>query len=130
MLRHRPATLRQKPDPRSDTHRDRQVRSGQGCDPRRERQVTGIELRLTDFADEVENAKLATAFAGVATSPVRPYSSACPGPRPQSGSNTCRLGVAVYLVTNARLAFDDRNIALDEQAYCDRLGRVRPWARR
>ncbi|WP_409347792.1 DUF6301 family protein [Nocardia fluminea] len=67
MLRHRPATLRQKPDPRSDTHRDRQVRSGQWCDPRRERQVTGIELRLTDFADEVENAKLATAFAGVAT---------------------------------------------------------------
>lgn len=90
-------------------------------------QVTGIELQVTDFADAGENAEVSAAFdritAAISARLGEPTARLA-GPPPQyrwAGSEaTIRLersaaSVWLYLVTNARLSADDRNIALDEQ---------------
>ncbi|MFF5031923.1 DUF6301 family protein [Nocardia salmonicida] len=90
-------------------------------------QVTGIELQLTDFADASENAQVATAFdsfAAAITAKLGEPIARVAGPPLQyrwAGADATVVlersaaSVWLYLVTNARLAADDRNIALDEQ---------------
>ncbi|TCJ94341.1 DUF6301 family protein [Nocardia alba] len=90
-------------------------------------QVTSIELQLTDFADADENAQVATAFdsfTAAITAELGEPTVRVAGPPPQNrwaGAEATLVlersaaSVWLYLVTNARLAADDRNIALDEQ---------------
>ncbi|MEV4207110.1 DUF6301 family protein [Nocardia salmonicida] len=90
-------------------------------------QVTSIELQLTDFADTAGNAEVATAFdsfgAAISARLGKPTARVAGPPlqyRWGGAEATVVLersaaSVWLYLVTNARLAADDRNIALDEQ---------------
>lgn len=90
-------------------------------------QVTGIELQLTDFADTGENAEVSAAFDSIAaaiSAKLGEPTARVAGPPSQyrwAGAEATILlersaaSVWLYLVTNARLAADDRNIALDEQ---------------
>ncbi|MGW6698904.1 DUF6301 family protein [Nocardia sp. NPDC055049] len=90
-------------------------------------QVTGIELRLTDFADAGENVEVAMAFDNIAaaiSAKLGEPTGRVAGPLLQyrwAGAEATVVlqpsadSVWLHLVTNARLAADDRNIALDEQ---------------
>ncbi|MFD3705018.1 DUF6301 family protein [Nocardia sp. NPDC058658] len=91
-------------------------------------QVTSIELQLTDFADNpAENAEVTTAFDSITaaiTAQLGEPTARVAGPPMQyrwaGAEATIRLersaaSVWLYLVTNARLALDDRSIELDEQ---------------
>ncbi|MFE3542342.1 DUF6301 family protein [Nocardia sp. NPDC059177] len=90
-------------------------------------QVTGIDLQLTEFADAVENTEVTAAFDSIATAltgKLGEPSARVAGPPPQyrwAGAEATIVlersaaSVWLHLVTNARLAADDRNIALDEQ---------------
>ncbi|MEV6223801.1 DUF6301 family protein [Nocardia fluminea] len=95
-------------------------------------QVTSIELQLTDFTDAPEKIEVATAFdnfgAAVSARLGKPTVRVA-GPFLQyrwAGAEATVVlersaaSVWLYLITNARLAADDRNIELDEQACCDR----------
>ncbi|MDO3647298.1 DUF6301 family protein [Nocardia mangyaensis] len=90
-------------------------------------EVTGIELQLTDFADAGANTEVSAAFDRIAAAisgklgepsarvagPPLQYRWA--GPAATVLLERSAASVWLYLVTNARLAADDRNIALDEQ---------------
>ncbi|MEV6216283.1 DUF6301 family protein [Nocardia sp. NPDC051833] len=90
-------------------------------------QVTGIELQLTDFADADQNVEVSAAFEGIAaaiTAELGEPSARVAGPPPQlrwPGPKATLLlersaaSVWLYLITNPRLAADDRNIELEEQ---------------
>ncbi|MEU4812094.1 DUF6301 family protein [Nocardia fluminea] len=89
--------------------------------------VTGIELQLTDFADADGNAQVSAAFDSIAAAIIAKLgepTTRVAGPPPQlrwAGAEATLLleraaaSVWLYLITNARLAADDRNIELDEQ---------------
>lgn len=90
-------------------------------------QVTSIELQLTDFADVTEKIEVATAFdrfgaavfarLGKPTARVAgpPLQYRWAGPEDTVVLERSAASVWLYLITNARLAADDRNIELDEQ---------------
>lgn len=90
-------------------------------------QVTGIELQLTDFADADQKAEVSAAFEGFAatiTAELGEPTARVAGPPPQfrwPGPNATLLlersaaSVWLHLITNARLAADDRNSELEEQ---------------
>lgn len=90
-------------------------------------QVTGIELQLTDFADADQNAEVSASFEGIAaaiTAKLGEPTARVAGPPPQlrwAGPKATLVversaaSVWLYLITNARLAADDRNIELEEQ---------------
>ncbi|WP_280221589.1 DUF6301 family protein [Nocardia neocaledoniensis] len=90
-------------------------------------QVTGIELQLTDFADPDQNAEVSASFDGIAaaiTAKLGEPTARVAGPPAQlrwAGPEATLLlerseaSVWLYLVTNTRLADDDRNIELEEQ---------------
>lgn len=90
-------------------------------------QVTGIELQLSDFADADHDAEVGTAFDDIAAAiagRLGAPTARVAGPPPQIRWAGARATVVLersaasvwlYLLTNARLAADDRNIALDEQ---------------
>ncbi|MFI5502086.1 DUF6301 family protein [Nocardia asteroides] len=89
-------------------------------------QVTEIELQLTDFADPAQNTEVAATFdsitatiAGQLGTPSR-YDAVPPpqcrwvGPHATLVLKRSASSVWLHLITNARLADDDRNIELDE----------------
>ncbi|MGW0433386.1 DUF6301 family protein [Micromonospora sp. NPDC003197] len=90
-------------------------------------QVVRIEVQVTDFADAATQHRVAEAFEAVAEAMSEKFgvpTAAQSGPPAQlrwAGPETTLLlnrltaSVWVALVTNARLAADDRNIELEEQ---------------
>ncbi|MFD3427282.1 DUF6301 family protein [Nocardia fluminea] len=108
-------------------HARHRVRPGQWHNPRQERPGHSIELQLTDFADAAEKIEVATAFdnfgAAVSARLGSPTARVAGPPlqyRWAGAEATVVLersaaSVWLYLITNARLAADDRNIELDEQ---------------
>lgn len=90
-------------------------------------QVTGIELRLTDYAQAGENTQVAAAFDNIAaaiTAKLGEPTARVAGPPlqlrwagPQATLLLVRFDASVWLnlTTNTRLAADDRNIELEEQ---------------
>ncbi|MFD4358058.1 DUF6301 family protein [Nocardia sp. NPDC058518] len=90
-------------------------------------QVTSIDLQLTDFADAGENTEVTAAFDSIATAifaklgePTErvagpPLQYRWAGDEATVVLERSAASVWLYLVTNARMAADDRNIALDEQ---------------
>ncbi|WP_336085381.1 DUF6301 family protein [Nocardia sp. SSK8] len=90
-------------------------------------QVTGIELQISDFAGAGQEAEVGPAFDGIAaaiTAKLGAPTARVAGPPPRlrwAGTaatvvlERSAASVWLYLTANARLAADDRNIALDEQ---------------
>ncbi|WP_280234054.1 DUF6301 family protein [Nocardia cyriacigeorgica] len=92
-----------------------------------EEKAVAIEVRVTEFADATERARTRDAFALMAdalTDALGAPSARIPGEFPQirwAGAESTlvlqdmAVSVVLTLVTNARLAADDRNAELEEQ---------------
>ncbi|MEU3010771.1 DUF6301 family protein [Nocardia asteroides] len=89
-------------------------------------QVTRIDLQLTDYAAPDQNAEVSASFDGISaaiTAELGEPTARVAGPPPQlrwAGTEATLVlersaaSVWLYLITNARLTADDRNIELDE----------------
>lgn len=90
-------------------------------------EVTRIELQLTDYAESTEKPELKTAFTHFAqaiTTELGEATGRVKAPTPQyrwAGPDTTVVlilsaaSIWLHLVTNTRLAADDRNLELDNQ---------------